>query len=174
MMDPLSALGIAASASEISAQVLLISDSLYQFFKRVKNAPKLSRELRQEALLLSDVLETLSFVFSSQDHHGSLPKASASLELLNDIQETIMGMADKLEIRNTQLSWERLTWPFTQKQNEKYLEKLERFKSSFQLALQSLQSYFSPMSFPDLSDRSWTVSNVLLIESTTSFKVHIN
>jgi len=53
----------------------------------------------------------------------------------------MMEMANKVEIKDGALSWNRFAWPFTQKENERYLQKLERFKSSFQLALQAFQSY---------------------------------
>jgi len=140
-MDPVSALSVAAAAAQFAEQVLIISERLYQFFKTVKNAPKLSRELRQEALLLSDTFENLRSVFTA---HASkaLQKASPSADLLQGFEETIKQIAARVEIKEGEASWKRLVWPFTQKENEDYLAKLERFKSSFQLALQVLQSYF--------------------------------
>ena len=142
-MDPASALGVAAAATQFAEQVLIISDGLYQFFKNVKNAPKLSRELRKEALLLSDTLENLRSVFSSH-HSSTLPKSRLLPELLQGFEEMMKEMVAKVEIKEGEISRKRLTWPFTQKENEKYLTKLERFKSSFQLALQTLQSYKLP------------------------------
>jgi hypothetical protein len=139
-MDPVSALGIAAAASQFGEQVLIISDGLYQYFKTVKNAPKLSRELRQEALILSDTLENLRPLFSIQDPCNSLSKTGTSTsELIQEFQKTIKAMAAKIEIKDGEASWKRLTWPFTRKENEDYLKKLERYKSSFQTALQTLQ-----------------------------------
>jgi hypothetical protein len=97
--------------------------------------------LRQEALLLSDVLANLRYVLSAEKHSSSLPKASPSAELLKDFEQTIAEMAKRVEIKDGEISWKRLGWPFTQKETEKYLSKLDRYKSSFQLALQTLQSF---------------------------------
>ena|SRR5271163_690043 len=140
-MDPVTALGVAAAASQLAEQVLAISDTLYHVFKSIKNAPKQSRELRQEALLLSDVMANLRYVLLAQKQSPSLPKASPSAELLKDFEETIAEMAKGIEIKDGEISWKRLAWPFTQKENEKYLSKFDRYKSSFQLALQTLQSF---------------------------------
>ena len=140
-MDPVSALGVAAAALQFSEQAIIISDSLYQYYKSVKNAPAKSRELRVEALLLSDVLETLTDVFSTQSTSSVLPKAGKYADMLKEFSETTAEMAEKVELKKGKLSFKRLQWPFTEKENEKYLAKLERFKSSFQLALQALESY---------------------------------
>jgi hypothetical protein len=141
-MDPVTALGTAAAATQFAEQVLMVYESLYQFFKTVKNAPKQSRELRQEALILSDTLANLQTLFSGQDPYESLSKAGSSTsDLIQEFEETIKEMAAKIEIKSREVSWKRLTWPFTQKENEEYLQKLERYKSSFQIALQTLQWY---------------------------------
>jgi len=173
-MDPVSALSVAAAAAQFAEQVLIISERLYQFFKTVKNAPKLSRELRQEALLLSDTLENLRSVFTAPDASKALRKASPSADLLQGFEETIKQIAARVEIKEGEASWKRLVWPFTQKENEDYLAKLERFKSSFQLALQVLQSYFLPTSFADLPARSWTISSLLPVGSITLYNIHIS
>ena len=146
-MDPITAFGIAAAAGQLAEQALKISDCLYQYFKSVKDAPKLSRELRQEALLLSDIVENLRSIFSSQDQPSALPKPGPSAELLDEFKETMRKMVNKVEVGDGKLSWNRLAWPFTQTENEEYLQKLERFKSSFQLALHALQSYLFPYLF---------------------------
>ena len=139
-MEPVTALGVAAAASQFAEQALAISDRLYHYFKNIKNAPKLSRELRKEAFLLSDVLENLSSVFSEEKRRESgLTKSGPSPELIKELQETMAAMAGRVEIKDGEVSWRRAVWPFTQKENEFYLSKLERFKSSFQLALQTLQ-----------------------------------
>jgi hypothetical protein len=141
-MDPATALGVAATAAQFAEQAIKVSDSLYQYFKSVKNAPAKSRELRQEALLLSDVLETLADLFSDQKKEPTvLPNASKYVDMLKEFKETIAEMAKKMEIKKDKWSFKRLAWPFNEKENERYLAKMERFKSSFQLAQQALQLY---------------------------------
>jgi Fungal N-terminal domain of STAND proteins len=143
-MDPTTALGVAAAAVQFAEQAIKISDCLYQYFKSVKNAPAKSRELRQEALLLSDVLETLTDLFSDQNKLTILPNATKYADMLTEFKETMAEMAKKVELKKGKLSFKRLTWPFNEKENERYLAKMERFKTSFQLAQQALQSYQHP------------------------------
>ena len=143
IMDLVTALGVAAAASQFADQVFKLSDYLYDVFKSIKNAPKQSRELRQEALSLSDMLANLHSLLSSEKQATSLPKASPFVELVKEFEETIAEMAKRVEIKDGEISWKRLGWPFTQKENEKYLSKLERYKNSFQIALQTLQSFLA-------------------------------
>jgi hypothetical protein len=140
-MDPATALGVAAAATQFAEQAVMIFDCLYQYSKSVKNAPAKSRELRQELLLLSDLLENLASVFSKQNKSPVLPNASKYSDLLQDLKETMTEMAEKAEITAGKISLKRLVWPFKQKDNEKYLAKVERFKTLFHLALQRLESY---------------------------------
>lgn len=142
-MDPVTALGIAGTAVQLAEQTLRISDCLYQYFKSVKNAPAKSRELRQEALLLSDVLETLAALFSAQNKQTVMPHSGKYADMLQEFKETMAEMAKKVEIKKGKLSFKRLAWPFNERENEKYLARMERFKGSFQLAVQALQSYHS-------------------------------
>jgi hypothetical protein len=138
-MEPVSALSVAASACQFAEQTLKVSDALIDYFRKVKNAPKLSRELRQEALLLSDVLENLRSVLPGDSQAGPLPNSLNNT--VKEFEDTVKEMAKHVEIKENELSWKRFRWPFDQKDNEKYLEKLERFKNTFQLALQTIQKY---------------------------------
>ena len=49
------------------------------------------------------------------------------------------GMADRIEVQKSVVK-KRLKWPFTEKENETYLTKLERFKGTLNLASDILQS----------------------------------
>jgi hypothetical protein len=62
-------------------------------------------------------------------------------DTVKEFEETVKEMAKHVEIKDKKLSCKRLRWPFDQKDNERYLEKLERFKNIFQLALQTIQKY---------------------------------
>lgn len=51
-------------------------------------------------------------------------------------------MAGRMEVGKKDMT-KRLKWPFTEKENEEYLFKFERYKSMFTLALQVLQRCLS-------------------------------
>ena len=64
---------------------------------------------------------------------------------LNDIVEefskTMTDLDSRLMIKDGELM-ERLKWPFTEKENTKYFKRLERYKTTFILALTTIQRYF--------------------------------
>jgi hypothetical protein len=60
-MDPVSAIGIAAGASQLAEQAAGIAKTLYDYFRTVREAPKHSKELRIEALIVANILEDLTF-----------------------------------------------------------------------------------------------------------------
>jgi len=143
-MDPVSALGVASAACQFTQLAGHVADNLFQYTRKVKNAPKLSQELRTEALLVSDVLENLQSALPANMPSAESPSPNNDSGTLvtstvKEFAKTIKEIAGRIEIKENELSWKRLKWPFTQKENESYLQKLERFKNTFQLILQTIQ-----------------------------------
>ena len=113
---------------------------LFQYFKKVKNAPKLSCELQDQAYLLSNILNEIQSTLEDTD---SRPIA-ASTNILNDtvveFAKTMKDMEGQFVVKEGELK-KRLQWPFTEKDNKQFLEKLERYKSIFDSALNIIQRY---------------------------------
>jgi hypothetical protein len=142
-MDPVSALNVAGVGCQLAGQMVSLCDTLYDYFRKVKHAPKLSREVRQEALLLSDVLENLRVLLPADVSVPShrIVTTTVFMDTMDEFTETINEMSHRLEIKDKLFSMKRLQWPFEQSENERYFKKLERFKNTFQLALQAIQTY---------------------------------
>jgi hypothetical protein len=135
-MDPVSALGVAAAAAQFAGLALSVSNKLVQFISSVKEAPKKSRELISEISIVSHTLEDLkSTLEATQSTDGSLTNATFKgfADLLNE-------MTARIEVKENDIQ-KRLKWPFTEKQNKEYLERVERYKNTFNFALNSLQMY---------------------------------
>lgn len=147
MLDPVSAISVAASACQFAEQTTKLFNALNDYFSKLRNAPELSRELRKEAFLLSDVLAELGSSFSADDQDNSLPKTKEVTDMIKEFEETIKAMAERVEIKDKEISLKRFQWPFEQRESEKYLRKLERFKTTFQLALQTRQKYLPIFAF---------------------------
>lgn len=140
-MDPISALGVAAAAFQLAGAALGVSTTLTQYLRKVKQAPKQSRELKGELLLVSDVLEDLKSVIDAAP--PGFHTTNTSLQhSLDEFAEFIKKLACHIEVQEKDIT-KRLKWPFTEKENGKYLEKLERFKKTFSLAFDALQLYLS-------------------------------
>jgi hypothetical protein len=140
-MDPTSAIGVAAAAAQFAALAFSVSNTLKQYLQDIKDAPKRSRELKGELLLVSDVLEDLKSVVTNVSP-DVLPANPLLTGAINEFAELIKEIAHSIEVKKKDIK-KRLKWPFTEKENEKYLSRLERFKSTFNLACDALQSYLA-------------------------------
>lgn len=139
-MDPVSAFGIAASASQLAEQAAGIAKTLYDYFRSVRDAPKHSKELRIEALIVADVLEDLTSVL--KDLPLDIKTGNTIDESVKEFAVTIREMARFIEVREDEYM-KRFKWPFTQKENEKLIAKLERYKKTFHMALSVIERYNS-------------------------------
>jgi hypothetical protein len=138
-MDPVTAVSVAAAACQFAEQMVAVCDEIFDYIQKVKGAPKLARKLHREAILLSGVLENL---YSALGRKAAiLQKADILPEIVKELEETLEELSERLKIEDNELSWKRLRWPFDQKNSENLFEKLERFKNTFQLALQIIQTY---------------------------------
>lgn len=134
-MDPMSAVGVAAAAAQFAGLTLRLSNTLMQFILSIKEAPRRSRELISEILLVSDVLDELKSVLDAA------PQTETSLvDAIEKFASFLKELNSCTEVRENDVK-KRLKWPFTEKQNKEYLEKLERFKSTFNFALNTSQAY---------------------------------
>jgi len=139
-MDPLSALAIATSTTPYLEQSLLVSRSLYDYFKGAKNPPELSKELRREAMLVSDILDDLHKSLASNIRSVSSPKVERYADIVGEFALTMTELTARIQLKSKEAK-KRLRWPFTGKENQEYLAKFERYTSTFMLALQTVQGY---------------------------------
>src|SRR6266496_6224299 len=128
-MDPLSALGAAASIAQLADVAKDIVTNMWQYFEAVKNAPKHSKEVHQEMAALSDILYSLDEALSSSCK--SLFTDSASFD---EFLGMLYHLRARVAVPQTQ-GVGRLRWPFNENENKKWLDRLERYKATFSLAL---------------------------------------
>ena len=136
-MDPVSAFGIAAGAAQFTELAANVFLGLFKYFQTVKQAPKLSRELREEACLVHKVLEELKSTLETVNTSSLTPTLNDTVKefarMMNEIE-------NRVEVKESE-TIKRFKWPFTQKENKEYLSKLERYKNTFMLALSTIQRY---------------------------------
>ena len=61
-------------------------------------------------------------------------------DTVKEFAKTMKELENRVEVKDGEII-KRLKWPFTQKENEEYLSKLERYKNTFTLALNTIQRY---------------------------------
>jgi len=140
-VDPATAVGLAASASQLAGQALGVVRSLWNYGEAFKNAPKDSAELRRELGTLYDLLRSLNVAISNNT------AGSASLK---DSFRELESMLD--EMNNRVKPWRtaglnRMTWPFKMDENKRFLSRITRYNQAFSLALDIQIVYSNLLSY---------------------------
>ena len=138
-MDPVSAISVAAAATQLTEQAATVFKLLFDYCRKVKQAPKLSADLQREMFLISNILDELK---SALEAVSPIPQSAAQTHLHDTIEEfakTMNDMAIHLKPIQKSEMRKRLAWPFTQKDNEEYLVKFRRYKDILMLALQAIE-----------------------------------
>ena len=86
-MDPFSAVGAAASVAQLVILTEDIVKGMWNYSMAVKNAPKHSKELRQEMGALSDLLESLDDTLDSPSADRIFTKSTPLDEFLAMLTE---------------------------------------------------------------------------------------
>jgi hypothetical protein len=129
-MDPFSAVGAPASIAQLVKLTKDIVKGLWDYSVAVKNAPKHSKELRQEMGALSELLEVLEETLDSPALDNIFTTSSPSkdfLALLNELNGRVKESKTK--------GLGRFKWPFSQNENKSLLVRIERYKTTFDFAL---------------------------------------
>lgn len=101
----------------------------------LQHAPKRAAELRNELQSVSCLLDQM------KEQFADVPETLASSRLWESMKrsteefeqmlQTIRGRIQKERTKGLQ----RLLWPFTNSENKEFLDRIERYKASFELAL---------------------------------------
>lgn len=138
-MDPVSAISIAAAATQFTEQAATIFKALFDYCREVKHAPKQSKELRGKLQHISEVLDE---VHSALEGGSTIPQSAAQSHVQHQVEEfatTMKDMATHLKPVQKSEVMRMLKWPFTQKENEEYLAKFQKYEKILSLALATLQ-----------------------------------
>ena len=138
-MDPVSAVGIAASAVQFVDLADNVFSVLFQYFKKVIKAPKDSRELRDHAYQLYDILNILQSTLETTNPRPITESTNTLNNIFIEFSKTMKDMENRVVKEG---EWKkRLKWPFTEKENKIFLEKLKNYKGIFDSALSIIQRY---------------------------------
>jgi hypothetical protein len=128
-MDPVTAVGLIASVAQIAEGTIKIAISLTNYFRDVKNAPARSQELRSELRTLAAILSVLQETLEVDS------KALRTLEhSVDEFQKLLASLSVRISPERTE-GFNKLKWPFSAAENDKILATIERYKSTFNIAL---------------------------------------
>lgn len=133
-MDPLSALGLLQSLDVLAGIARGVVSNMYLYFEAVKNAPKMSAELRQEMGIICTLLDSLGIALAHDDSKSQCQLASSISVPLQQLKALVCDMNTRVSVSQTK-GLRRFKWPFAKEENERLLTKLERFKNTFTMAM---------------------------------------
>ena len=132
-MDPVTVIGLVAGVAQLAGAARVIVSNMYRYFDTVKDAPKHSQELRNELSTISDLLDSLCDALDSSTTSSFTPPDSLK-SAIPEFQVILEDM--KLRVTESQTKGlRRLKWPFTKDENERLLSRLQRYKATFNMAL---------------------------------------
>jgi hypothetical protein len=120
-MDSLSAVGLGTNIVNMIELTSRIFNALLQYCHCVKRAPLKSKEIRDELLVLSDILKELDLITGDTnerytDHQG----VAALKKSLDECFGLLKEMDERVTVENADII-RRIKWPFNEKENEDYL-----------------------------------------------------
>lgn len=144
------AVGLALRVVPLAVKV---GKSLYEYYGNVAEAPAQALRLRQELGTIVAILNTLKDTLEC-----SPTLFQGSEKVLEDALVQFEVLLKEMEARiqdDKARGFARLKWPFTEAKNKDYLDKIERHKSSFNLAL-TLENQYAPTRYVICAEESMT------------------
>lgn len=143
IIDPVTAIGLAASVADLAELALKLFLTLCQHYRSIRDAPAKSAELRAEVETILDLASTLKETVEQNPTKILLQQLLT--RAVNELLTLLRELQKRVEPANVQ-GFQRLKWPFKESENDKYIAKIERYKNTFNLALNMYQTY-DPISF---------------------------
>ncbi len=135
-MDPLS---VAASVAGLVSLAFEVSSTVSSYCKSVKNARKEVQDTAQELASMQNTLQQLDELLHSQRLKSRLFDSSSvlvtALTICSNIIKTISSKVQALDADCFARVWEKLKWPFSEKEMQKTLTTLRRCAATFQFSL---------------------------------------
>ena len=135
-MDPLS---MAAGVAGLVSLTLDVSTTLASYCKSVKNARKDVQELAQEMASMHSLLYQLGEFLRTQQlktkFFESASVLATAIAVCRNNAQKISFKVQRFESDGLASFWEKLKWPFSEKEMQKILTTLRRCAATFQFSL---------------------------------------
>jgi hypothetical protein len=137
-MDPLSAASGVAGLLSITIKVGM---AIGEYIRSVKGASKDALKLEREIQAFSSLLEQLCEFLQSKNTDVVFEPTSVLLIATNSCDKELSDLQKKLEKFShgdrTSRVFQRLSWPFTEKENRETLDAIHRWTQLYSLSLQT-------------------------------------
>jgi hypothetical protein len=131
--------GFVASVAQLADLAVKVFGDLHRYYHGVKNAPARAKDLREELGGILGIIETLKDVLS--DTPSRVGISSETLEkVVSQFTEALVDTEKRVAAERAK-GIQRMKWPFSEHETQEAIEKIERFKNTFNLALNLEQTY---------------------------------
>lgn len=140
MADPVS---VASGVAGLVTLAIQVSGTVYQYASRVKDKSKNVHELRDELLLLGEVLSKLrDFLSSDEAKSNDFDGDNVLQRAVSACKDRIERIGDKLKSSDGRLGRvvDRLVWPFKEEEVRNLMDSLRRYRNTFAFAA-NVQGY---------------------------------
>lgn len=134
MLDPVSAIGVAAAIDQFVATTATIVHNLSRYYEKVRSASAHSADLRKELSLLTSILIDAKLLF---EENPDAFKYTSIENVLDNLIDVMNELTEHTKPNETQGLYKKLAWPFKQNENEIIIAKIERFKADLSLCLET-------------------------------------
>jgi ankyrin repeat domain-containing protein 50 len=137
-MDPLS---VASGVAGLLSVTIKLGMAIGEYVRSVKGASKDALKLEREIQAFSSVLEQLCKFLQSKDADIVFEPTSVLLIATNSCDKELSDLQKKLEKFShgdrTSRVLQKLSWPFTEKENRETLDAIHRWTQLYSLSLQT-------------------------------------
>ena len=130
---------MAASVAGLLKLTSDVSSTIGSYCKSVKNARKDVQEVARELASMHNVLHQLDELLRSQQlktkFFESTSVLATAITICGSNAKSISSKMEKLESDGLASIWEKLKWPFSEKEMKNILVSLRRCAATFQLSL---------------------------------------
>ena len=130
---------MSASIAGLISLTLAVSRSVTSYCNSVRDARKDIHEIAQELASMHDILHQLDQLLRSQQlrikFFDSSSALATAMSVCGDSLQKISSKVKTLELDGLARVWERMKWPFSEKDMQKILATLRRCAATFQFAL---------------------------------------
>jgi hypothetical protein len=157
-MEPFS-LGV--TALRFAGTAKDVAWSIFSYIQEVKDAEKEAKALHEEIRSTGNILEELHHIMTTTP-----PLESTKSHSQVEFRKSLEGFNELLEELRPKVQLDilrRLKWPFKGKQNQKYLERMQRYKENFKI-VQGNQTLYERKTHSNLIARS----NLIVMQKAAS------
>jgi len=142
-MDPVTIIGLAASAAQLSDLAIKAVKALNQYTKDIKSAPVEVAELQHEVQIMTNVLEGFDDTLNAIPSSVEIPLdslKSAAEGAIAVLKEVLCKLEERSALSRSK-GFRRLTWPFEKGDTKKMIDRVQRYKQTLSLIGQIQQTY---------------------------------